>query len=156
MTSTPVSSRGPAGGGDEPLVHRPHVAERERRVEAPQRRAQAGDDGGGVRAAAHDRHRPERELPLRVVDDRLGAAADRRLLDVGDDADDAERDQPGEVPAERADLLRGGDDPLAEGVFAGKRPPRERLVDDHGGLAGQRVGVQEERPWTSRARIVSK
>ena len=120
MISTPVSSRGAGRRRDEAFVHRPDVAEGSDAIERPQRSPQAGDDRGGVRSAADDRHRPERELSLRVVDDRLAGLPDRRLVHVGDDADDAERHRARQVAAERADLLRGGDDALADRVFAGE------------------------------------
>src|SRR5262249_59520011 len=105
------------------------VAESRCRRESAERRADGGRGGGLARAARDERQRAIRKLANGVVNPRLGGLAEWRLLNVGDDADDAEGAAAEEVESERADVPCAGDDALADGVFAGEHVRRERLID---------------------------
>ena len=56
---------------------------------------------------------------------RLARLSERRLVDVGDHADDAEGAGAFDVLPERADVARGGDQAAADRVLAREDAPRE-------------------------------
>jgi len=73
---------GSRSGIQDPLVHGPDAAERQRRIDPLERSSQARGDGRRVRPTRDEVHRTKWELSMRVIDGRLGRATERCMLHV--------------------------------------------------------------------------
>jgi len=107
---------GSRSGIQDPLVHGPDAAERQRRIDPLERSSQARGDGRRVRPTRDEVHRTKWELSMRVIDGRLGRATERCMLHVCNNANDPERDVAGEVSSERSDVGHRRNDPQADRI----------------------------------------